>query len=118
MCKIGRNANERFRQKTACILEEKYKNHTKIYTNGSKKVDRVSYAVIWNHQKITKRVRPQNKIFSTEQSAIITAIHSTIKEPGRKLIATDSLSTLVAASDKKDTKTDQLRNDKPKTTKK
>jgi hypothetical protein len=58
----------------------------------------------WNHQKITKRVRPQNTIFSAKQSAIVTAIHSTIKEPERKLIATDFLSTLVAASDKKDTK--------------
>jgi ribonuclease HI len=67
--------------------------------------------VIWNHQKIKKRVRPQNTIFSADQSAIITAIiHSTMKKTGRKLIATDSLSisTMVAASDKKDTK-------KPKT---
>jgi hypothetical protein len=61
-------------------------------------------SVIWNHQKIKKRVRPQNTIFSAEQSAIMTAIHSTIKESGIKLIATDSLSTLVAASDKKYTK--------------
>jgi hypothetical protein len=65
--------------------------------------------VIWNHQKITKRVRPQNTINSAEQSAIITAIHSTIKEPGRKLIATDSLSTLVTASDKKNMKNPKTR---------
>jgi hypothetical protein len=49
-------------------------------------------------------VRPQNTIISAEQSAIITAIHSTIKEPRRKLIATKSLSTFVAALDKKNTK--------------
>jgi hypothetical protein len=50
--------------------------------------------VIWNHQKITERVRPQNTTFSAALSAIITATQFTIKEPGRKLIATDSLSTL------------------------
>jgi hypothetical protein len=88
LCKIGRGAsNKRFRQE-----------------HGSKKDERVGYSVIWNHQKITKRVPPQNTIFSAEQSAIIAAIHSTIKEPGRKLFATDFLSTLVATSDKKDTK--------------
>jgi hypothetical protein len=67
---IGRGAH---------ILEEKSKHHTKICTDGFKKGERVDYSVIWNHQKITKRVRPQNTIFSAKQSAIITA--STIKEP-------------------------------------
>jgi hypothetical protein len=60
--------------------------------------------VIWNHQKVTKRVRPQNTIYSADQPAIITAIQFTMKEPGEKVIATDSLNTLTAASDKKDTK--------------
>jgi ribonuclease HI len=64
--------------------------------------------MIWNHQKIAKRVRPQNTIYSAEQLAIITAIHSTMKEPWKKVIATDSLCTLIAASYKKDT-------NKPKT---
>jgi hypothetical protein len=39
-----------------------------------------------------------------EQSAIITAIHSTMKDFEKKIIATVSLSTLIAASDKKETK--------------
>jgi hypothetical protein len=38
--------------------------------------ERLGYAVIWNHQKITKIVRPQNTIYSAEQSAIMTAIHN------------------------------------------
>jgi hypothetical protein len=53
--------------------------------------------VIWNDQKITKRVLPQNTIY------IITAIYSTKKDARKKVIATDSLSTPIAASDKKQT---------------
>jgi hypothetical protein len=80
LCRIGRGAsNERFCKETVCILKERYKHHTKIYLDGSKKKERVGYAVIWNHQKISKRVRPRNTIYSAEQSAIITAIHSTMK---------------------------------------
>jgi hypothetical protein len=33
------------------LLEEKCKHHTKIYTDGSKKIERVGYSVIWNHKK-------------------------------------------------------------------
>jgi hypothetical protein len=47
LIKIGRGAsNERFRKETARILEEKYKHHTKIYTDDSKKEKTVGYAVI------------------------------------------------------------------------
>jgi hypothetical protein len=43
----GRGASdERFRQNTARILENKYKHHIKVYTDGSKKEDRVGYSVI------------------------------------------------------------------------
>jgi hypothetical protein len=59
--------------------------------------------VIWNDQKITKRVLPQNTIYIADQSAIITAIYSTKKDARKKVIATDSLSTPIAASDKKQT---------------
>jgi hypothetical protein len=54
-------------------------------------------------------VWPQNTIYSAEQSAIITVIHYTMKEAGKKVIATDSQSTLIAASDKKDTKNPKTR---------
>jgi hypothetical protein len=46
----------------------------------------------------------KNKIFSAEQGAILSAIYATMGDPRRKVIATDSLSTLLAASDKKVTK--------------
>jgi hypothetical protein len=55
LCSIGIGcgaSSERFRQETARILENKYKNHIKIYTDGSKKEDRVGYSVIWNQQQI------------------------------------------------------------------
>jgi hypothetical protein len=63
VCTIGRRtSNERLCKETARILEERYSHHTKIYTDGSKKEERVGYAVIWNDQKIKKRVRLQNTI--------------------------------------------------------
>jgi hypothetical protein len=47
LCKIERGAsNERFRKETARILEDRYKHHTKIYTDGSKKEERVCYALV------------------------------------------------------------------------
>jgi hypothetical protein len=98
LCSIGRGASgKRFRQKTAHILNNKYKNHTKIYT------------VIWNHRIIKKRIRPQNTIFSAEQDATLSTIYATMGDPERKLIATNSLSTLIAASDKKVTKNPKTR---------
>jgi hypothetical protein len=55
LCSIGRGASdERFRQETARILENKYKHHIKVYTDGSEEEDRVGYSVIWNQQKIIK----------------------------------------------------------------
>jgi hypothetical protein len=45
----GRGASdERFRQDMASILENKYKHHIKVYTDGSKKEDRVGYSVFSN----------------------------------------------------------------------
>jgi ferric iron reductase protein FhuF len=92
-------------RRTARILENKYKHHIKVYTDGSNKEDRLGYSVIWNQKNIKKRIRPQNAIFSAEQSAIYT----TMKDPINKLNATDSLSTLIAAIDKKETKNTKTR---------
>jgi hypothetical protein len=61
-------SDERFRQETARIPENKYKYHIKVYTDGFKKED-----------------------------------------SGNKLIATDSLSTLIAAMDKRETKNPKTR---------
>jgi hypothetical protein len=58
VCNIGRGASN----ETARILEERYKHHTKIYTDGSKKEERVGYAVIWNHQKITRSAATKHNL--------------------------------------------------------
>jgi hypothetical protein len=49
------------------------------------------------------------KEYDAEQDAILSAIYATMEDPGRKLIATNSLSTLLAASDKKVTKNPKTR---------
>jgi hypothetical protein len=38
------SSSTRFRAKTAKILEKKYNEHIKIYTDGSKKYEKVGYA--------------------------------------------------------------------------
>jgi hypothetical protein len=76
----------RFRAETAKILEEKYNEHIKIYTNGSKKDEKVGCAVITPDQKFRKRLKPQNTVNSAEQEAS--------EWPS----ITDSLSTLKAVN--------------------
>jgi ribonuclease HI len=52
---------------------------------------------------IKRRQLPQNSIYSAEQSAVINAIYST-KSKEETVIITDSLSTMIAVSDRKRTK--------------
>jgi ribonuclease HI len=49
------------------ILKEKYKKHIKIYTDGSKKVEKVGFAVITPDKNFRKKQKPQNTIYSAEQ---------------------------------------------------
>jgi hypothetical protein len=67
----------RFRAETAKILEEKYNEHIKIHTDGSKKDEKVGCAVITADQKCRHRLKPQNTVYSAEQEAIIKAIYVT-----------------------------------------
>jgi hypothetical protein len=49
LCTIGRGGStERLCKETARIVDERYKHHIKIYTDGSKIEEKVGYAVIWN----------------------------------------------------------------------
>jgi hypothetical protein len=52
----------RFRAETATIPEEKFNEHIKIYTDGSKKDEKVGCTVITPYQKFRKRLKPQNTI--------------------------------------------------------
>jgi hypothetical protein len=88
------------------ILNEKYKHHSKIYTDGSKKEDKVgyAYAVELNENTTRRKQFPQNLIYSAEQSAIISAIYFTAKYKQKKVIITDSLSRMMAVSDRQRSK--------------
>jgi ribonuclease HI len=81
-------------------LEEKYNKHIvslRIYTNGSKKDEKVGCGVITPDEKFRKRLKPQNTVFSAEQETIIKAIYLTQRTGEQRLIITDSFSTLMAA---------------------
>jgi homospermidine synthase len=58
-------------------LKEKYKRHTKIYTDGSQKEEKDRYAVVWEKQTIKRKIHSQNSIYSADQSAIINVIYNT-----------------------------------------
>jgi hypothetical protein len=64
-------SSERHRTGTARTLDEDYGKHVKIYTDGSKMREKVGYAIVKEEHTIKK---PQNTVFSAEQSAIIGAI--------------------------------------------
>jgi hypothetical protein len=61
----------RFSGETAKILEEKCNEHIKIYTNGSKKDEKVWCAVITLDQKFKKRQNPkiQSTVLNKKQSS-------------------------------------------------
>jgi hypothetical protein len=54
---------DRFQAETFRILNEKYEHHSKIYTDGSKKDEKVGYAVVLSESTIKRRQFPQNSIF-------------------------------------------------------
>jgi hypothetical protein len=80
---------------------EKYEHHSKIYTDGSKKDEKVGHAVVLSESTITRRQFPQNSIYSAEQSAITIAIYYTASYNQKQVIITDSLSKIIAVSDRK-----------------
>jgi hypothetical protein len=81
----------RFLAETDKIRKEKYNEHIKISTNGSKKDEKVRCAVIKPGQKFRKRLKPQKTVYSAEQ-----AIYVTQRTNERRVTITDCLSTLMA----------------------
>jgi hypothetical protein len=81
-----------------------YEYHSKIYTDGSKKDERVGYAVVLSGSTIKRRQFPQNSIYSAEQSAIINAFYFTVNYNQKRVIITVSLSTIMAVSERKRSK--------------
>jgi ribonuclease HI len=68
----------------------------KIYRDGFKKDEKARCAVITSNQKLRKRPKPQITVDSAEKEAIIKAIYVTQRTGERRVIITDSLSTLMA----------------------
>jgi hypothetical protein len=105
LCAVVRGSNnQHFQAKSSRILKEKYECHIKIYTNGSKKEEEVGYAVVREQKTIKRKKHQHNSIYSEKQLAIKNAIYNKKKKEGPKLMITDSLSTMMAVSDRKRTK--------------
>jgi hypothetical protein len=54
-------SSERYRTETVRTLDKDCGKHVKIYTGGSKKGDKVGYAVVKEKQTIKKRILPQTR---------------------------------------------------------
>ena len=74
-----------------------YRNHTHIYTDGSKKDDKVGSAATWAFGTLKTRLPDTCSIFSAETVALIDALKIIDKSSRRKfIIFVDSLSCLQA----------------------
>jgi hypothetical protein len=99
MCAIPKKASkERIKTDFTSLMGDKYEEYDQIYTDGSLMDDKVGFAFVTNNQIIKKSMRSQSSIYSAEQQAIIMAMESTTQTNKPKIIATDSLSSLLAAS--------------------
>jgi ribonuclease HI len=86
------------------------KEYDQIYTDGSLKDDKDGFAIVTNKQIIKKNLIFQSSIYSAEQQAIIAPMESTTRPNNPKFIATDSLSSLLAASGNRCTRNPKTRN--------
>jgi ribonuclease HI len=84
-------------------LEDEYNERLEIFTDGSLKDERVGCAIVTPETTIKNRMRSETTIFSAEQAAIIKAIYIS-KGKGVTVIATDSLSTIMAVEGRRWTK--------------
>jgi hypothetical protein len=113
LCAIPKGSTSiRFRAETAKILEEKYNEHINIYTDGSKKDEKVGCAVITRDQKFRKRLKPQKRstVLNKKQSS---KRYTLPKGQVNGMIITDYLSTLMVVEGdiySKSPKTLSLRN--------
>jgi hypothetical protein len=89
---------------TARTLDEDYRKHVKIYTDGSKMGDKVGYAVVKEEHTIKKKNLLQNR--SSVQSSLHLLKQSNRKKNNRHeiVIITDSISTIMAAENRTPTK--------------
>jgi hypothetical protein len=93
--------NEIFRAEFQELVNEKFNDHTRIYSDGSNKEEKVGYAVVTDQHSTRRRIRDQSSIFSAIQKLPTTVI--------REVIFTNSLRTTMAASENNHTKNSKTR---------
>jgi hypothetical protein len=62
LCKMRKGTpNEIFRAEFQELVNEKYNDHTRIYTDGSKKEEKVGYAFVTDHRSTRRKRRDHTK---------------------------------------------------------
>jgi ribonuclease HI len=114
MCAIPKGASkERIKAEFTSLLADKYEEYYQIYTDGLLKDDKVRFAIVTINQIIKKRMRSQtsiHRLYSAEQQTIITPMKSTTRTNKPTILATDSLSSLLATSGNRWTRNPKTRN--------
>jgi hypothetical protein len=99
MCSIiKRTSRERIVVQCTATLKGEYNERLKIFKDGSLNDERVGYAIVTPETTIKNQMKSQTTIFSAKQEAIIKAIYI-FKGKRAMVIATDSLSTMMAVRD-------------------
>jgi hypothetical protein len=67
-CKMRKGSpNQEFRAEFQKKINEKYNDQTRIYTDGSKKEEKVGYAVVTDQQSIRRRIRIKKPIINIQR---------------------------------------------------
>jgi hypothetical protein len=79
--------NQKFHAEFQELVNEKYNDHTSIYTDGSEKEAKVGYAVLTDQQSTRRKIRNQSSIYSAWNIGAIRKLPTT---GVRGVIFTDS----------------------------
>lgn len=102
LCKQGTSSTE-LQRTFGKMKNTKYRIHTPIYTDGSKKDGRCGFSVVVRDTILRKRVNDISSIFSAESIAIKEALSwvASQERVGAYIICTDSLSVVSALENRR-----------------
>jgi RNase H len=97
----------KFQQEFRKLIEERYTEWTKYFTDGSKKEERDSFAVCMEYlNPIRLRIPDWSSVFTVELRAIRQAIEHILDPKQKQLVITDSLSVLTALGNRNNRSTE------------
>ena len=103
-CKKENRSDDQWKILHRAMINDKYPNHVKIYTDGSRKNNKTGCGVRSEMSQVTCRLPDYSSIFTAEMHSIKIAIEQAKSKNANYLILTDSLSVLQAMKGQDPTK--------------